>query len=247
MDSDDKSSRGFLSSLHTRRGNGSQRDSATSTLEWAAAERRAMVERQLRRRGIRDERVLEAMAELPRHEFVPPELIAQAYEDHPLPIGGGQTISQPYMVAAMLEALELAGTERVLEVGTGSGYEAALLARLAGHVYTIECDAALARSAKERLSGMGLSAVVDVIEGDGSLGYPPAAPYDGILVAAAAPDVPACCFEQLVEGGRLVVPVGDRDSQELRQIRKCEGKPIVLHLGYCRFVPLRGANGWEEF
>ena len=121
MDSDDKSSRGFLSSLHTRRGNGSQRDSATSTLEWAAAERRAMVERQLRRRGIRDERVLEAMAELPRHEFVPPELIAQAYEDHPLPIGGGQTISQPYMVAAMLEALELEGTERVLEVGTGSG------------------------------------------------------------------------------------------------------------------------------
>ena len=247
MDSEDKSSRGFFSSLLPRRGNGSQKGAFAASEEWAAAERRAMVERQLRRRGIRDERVLDAMGELPRHEFVPPEFLSQAYEDHPLPIGGGQTISQPYMVAAMLEALELKGTERVLEVGTGSGYEAALLARLAAHVYTIEYDPELARTAKERLSGMGLGDPVEVIEGDGSLGYPPAAPFDGILVAAGAPDIPACFFEQLVEGGRLVIPVGDRDSQELRQIRKCEGKPIVRHLGYCRFVPLLGAHGWEEF
>ncbi|MGH9782863.1 MAG: protein-L-isoaspartate(D-aspartate) O-methyltransferase [Terriglobia bacterium] len=246
MESEDKSRRGYFASLLHRGGNGSQRKAFAASAEWAESARRAMVERQLRRRGIRDERVLEAMGELPRHEFVPPELFSQAYEDHPLPIGGGQTISQPYMVAAMLEALELEGTERVLEVGTGSAYEAALLARLAAHVYTIECDAALARSAKERLDRMGLGVVVEVIEGDGSLGYPPAAPYDGILVAAAAPEIPPCLLEQLVEGGRLAIPVGDRDCQELRQIRKRQASPVVRHLGYCRFVPLLGAHGWEE-
>lgn len=246
MDSEDKSRRGYFASLLHGGGNGSRKGAFVASEEWAAAERRAMVEQQLRRRGIRDERVLEAMGELPRHEFVPQELIPEAYADHPLPIGGGQTISQPYMVAAMLEALELEGTERVLEVGTGSAYEAALLARLAAHVYTIECDAELARSARERLGSMGLGAVVDVIEGDGSLGYPPAAPYDGILIAAAAPEIPPCLLEQLVEGGLLVIPVGDRDCQELRQIHKREGDPVVRHLGYCRFVPLRGAHGWEE-
>ena len=246
MESNDPHTRGFFSSLRARHGNGGRKDRVTELLEWAAAEREAMVEEQLRRRGIRDERVLEAMSQVPRHEFVPPELVHQAYKDHPLPIGGGQTISQPYMVAAMAEALELQGTERVLEIGTGSGYEAAVLARLAVHVYTIECDPALARTAKERLDSMRLGDVVDVIEGDGSLGYAPAAPYDGILVAAAAPEIPACLFEQLAEGGRLVIPVGQLDCQELCQVRKSGGKPVSRQLGYCRFVPLRGAHGWEE-
>jgi protein-L-isoaspartate(D-aspartate) O-methyltransferase len=216
------------------------------TLEWAEEQRRAMVETQLRRRGIRDERVLEAMGEVPRHEFVPPELLRESYEDHPLPIGGGQTISQPYIVAQMIEALALSGPERVLEIGTGSGYEAAVLARLAAHVYTIECDAALARTARERLNRLGFGDAVVVIEGDGSAGYPPEAPYDGILVAAAAPEVPSDLVEQLVDGGRLVIPVGDRASQELRLIRKLDGSPVVSNLGYCRFVPLLGAHGWEE-
>jgi len=246
MDSKDQSDRGFFSTLVARHGNGGRRGSVAASIAWADAQRRAMVERQLRRRGIRDERVLEAMEKVPRHEFVLPEFISKSYEDHPLPIGGGQTISQPYMVAAMAEALALSGTERVLEVGTGSGYEAAVLARLAAHVYTIECDPALARSAQERLSRMGLANVVDVIEGDGSVGYRPQAPYDGIVVAAAAPDVPARLFEQLVEGGRLVIPVGERDCQELRLIRKIGGSPVVSKLGYCRFVPLLGAHGWEE-
>lgn len=246
MDADNQPGRRFFSFLSGRHGNGGRRDRFQATPEWAAAERQAMVEQQLRRRGIREERVLEAMSQVPRHEFVLPELIYQAYQDHPLPIGGGQTISQPFMVAAMVEALELKGTERVLEVGTGSGYEAAVLARLAAHVYTIECDPALARSARERLAAMGLSDSVEVIEGDGSLGYPPAAPYDGILVAAAAPNIPRCFFEQLVEGGRLVIPVGDLECQELRQVRKCQGKPVSRQLGYCRFVPLLGAHGWEE-
>ena len=245
MESDDQHARGYFSSLLRKHGNGGRKSSFQATLEWAAAARQAMIEQQLRRRGIRDERVLEAMGQIPRHEFVPPELIHQAYEDHPLPIGGGQTISQPYMVAAMVEALELNGTERVLEIGTGSGYEAAVLARLAAHVYTIECDPALARSSKQRLDSMGLGELVDVVEGDGSLGYPPAAPYDGILVAAAAPEISGCLFEQLVEGGRLVIPVGELDCQELRQLRKCEGKPVSRQLGHCRFVPLRGAHGWE--
>jgi protein-L-isoaspartate(D-aspartate) O-methyltransferase len=186
------------------------------------------------------------MAQVPRHEFVPADLFLQAYEDHPLPIGGGQTISQPYIVAAMIEALALRGAERVLEVGTGSGYEAAVLARLAAHVYTIEYDPALAHSAAERLGRMGFSDTVTVVEGDGSLGYSPAAPYDGILVAAAAPDVPEPLFEQLTEGGRLVIPVGGRDWQQLRLIRKDLGRPVITGLGNCRFVPLLGAHGWEQ-
>ncbi len=205
-----------------------------------------MVEVQLRRRRIRDERVLAAMSQVPRHEFVPPELLREAYEDHPLPIGGGQTISQPYIVAAMVESLSLRGTERVLEVGTGSGYQTAVLARLAARVYTIECDPTLARTAQERLDRLGLGDKVEVIEGDGSGGYVPAAPYDAILVAAAAPDVPMQFVEQLVEGGRLAIPVGDRESQELRLIRKSGGSPEVSKLGYCRFVPLLGAYGWEK-
>ena len=245
MDSENKSSRGNFSSL-SRGGNGTRRDSVAVTLEWVEEQRRAMVETQLRRRGIRDERVLRAMGEVPRHEFVPRELLREAYDDHPLPIGGGQTISQPYIVAQMVEALALEGRERVLEVGTGSGYEAAVLARLAARVYTIECDAALARTARERLNRLGFGDTVVVIEGDGSAGYAPEAPYDGILVAAAAPEVPVQLVEQLVEGGRLVIPVGERDSQELRLLRKLDGSPVVSKLGYCRFVPLLGAQGWEK-
>lgn len=205
-----------------------------------------MVKVQLRKRGIQDERVLAAMSRIPRHEFVPQELLREAYEDHPLPIGGGQTISQPYIVAAMVESLSLRGTERVLEVGTGSGYQAAVLARLAARVCTIECAPTLARTAQDRLDRLGLGDNVEVIEGDGSGGYVPAAPYDAILVAAAAPDMPMQFVEQLVEGGRLAIPVGGRESQELRLIRKVSGSPAISNLGYCRFVPLLGAYGWEK-
>ncbi|MBI4460399.1 MAG: protein-L-isoaspartate(D-aspartate) O-methyltransferase [Acidobacteria bacterium] len=205
-----------------------------------------MVERQLRARGIRDERVLEAMSRIPRHEFVPHEQWEEAYEDHPLPIDHGQTVSQPYIVASMVEALELKGTERVLEVGTGSGYQAAILALLAARVYTIEYDAALARVAEERLARLGVADSVVVICGDGSLGYPPAAPFDGIIVAAAAAQVPENYLNQLADGGRLVIPVGSLDTQELRQIRKLGDQTLSRSLGYCRFVPLKGERGWTE-
>ncbi|MBI3934314.1 MAG: protein-L-isoaspartate(D-aspartate) O-methyltransferase [Acidobacteria bacterium] len=204
-----------------------------------------MVEMQLRRRGIRDERVLEAMGEVPRHEFVAPADREHAYEDHPLPIGHGQTVSQPYMVAVMLEASELKGYERVLEVGTGSGYQAALLTRLAAHVYTMERDAELAQEAQERLQAMGLSGAVEVIQGDGSLGLPILAPYDAIIVAAAAPNIPASFLDQLAEGGRLVIPVGTLEQQELRQVRKIGDRTVSRLLGYCRFVPLTGSRGWQ--
>ncbi len=238
----------FFSSSRPAKGNGAKAASFAPTLEWAAEQRQAMVVRQLRRRGIRDERVLQAMGEVPRHEYVPPEHRRIAYEDHPVSIGQGQTISQPYMVAAMTEALELRGTERVLEVGTGSGYQAAILARLAARVYTIERDPELFRLAGERLERLGVTGgdTVVLLHGDGSEGYPPAAPYDGILVAAAAPRVPDCFLEQLAEGGRLVIPVGSLDQQEFRQVRKCQGKPVSRVLGHCRFVPLKGRHGWEN-
>ncbi len=269
----------FFSSSRPAKGNGAKAASFVPTLEWAAEQRHAMVAQQLRRRGIRDERVLQAMGEVPRHEYVPPEHRRTAYEDHPVSIGQGQTISQPYMVAAMTEALELRGTERVLEVGTGSGYQAAILARLAARVYTIERDMELFRLAGERLERLGLrlssddrdcddrvsddsdrddsdgddgdkgnagDASVVLLHGDGSEGYPPASPYDGILVAAAAPKVPDCFLKQLAEGGRLVIPVGDLAQQEFRQVRKCQGKPVSRVLGHCRFVPLKGRHGWEN-
>lgn len=236
----------FFSAARKADSNGDGKVGFAPTAEWAAEQRKTMVEHQLRHRGIRDERVLEAMGEVPRHEYVPPEHSQEAYEDHPVSIGQGQTISQPYMVAAMTEALELKGTERVLEVGTGSGYQAAILARLAARVYTIECDPVLARLAEERLTRMGLADSIVLLCGDGSVGYPPAAPYDGILVAAAAPEVPDCYLEQLVEGGRLVIPVGSLECQEFQQIRKCEGKPVSRVLGYCRFVPLTGRHGWKN-
>jgi len=205
--------------------------------------RQLMVELQMRQRGIKDERVLAAFLEVPRHEFVLPEYLAEAYEDHPLPIGEGQTISQPYMVAVMTEALELQGDERVLDIGTGSGYQTAILARLAHEVYSIEKYESLARQAEARLQRLGFTNVT-VVVGDGSQGYPPAAPYHGIVVTAGAPHVPSVLVEQLVDQGRLVIPVGDMYSQELLQVRKQGGKITQRTINYCRFVPLTGKYGW---
>jgi len=208
-----------------------------------------MVSRQLRGRGIRDQRVLQAMLEVPRHEFVAPEFRHQAYDDRPLPIGAGQTISQPYMVAIMTESLGLRGHEKVLEIGTGSGYQAAVLARLAARVYTIERERELvdtARGILGRLAEAGLLELsrLELIEGDGTEGHAAAAPYDGILVAAAAPSVPRALEEQLAEGGRLVIPVGNLDYQQLRLIQKVSGRLAASVVNECRFVPLVGRHGW---
>jgi len=206
-------------------------------------QRRAMCDDQLRARGIADPRVLEAMNAVPRHEFVHPDQLGQPYDDCPLPIGEGQTISQPYIVAAMTEALALAGDETVLEVGTGSGYQAAILARLAGHIYTIEQHACLSARARERLQRLGYQNVTCLV-GDGSQGYEPAAPYNAILVAAAAPRIPQALIDQLAEGGRLVIPVGDIHSQELVLLGKRPGELSQQIINYCRFVPLTGKYGW---
>ncbi len=211
-----------------------------------AALRAAMVEWQLRQRGIRDARVLDALREIPRHEFVPPQLISQAYDDCPLPIGEGQTISQPYMVAAMTEAAELRGSETVLEVGTGSGYQAAVLARLAARVYTIEQHGSLSAAAEERLRRLGITNVTCIV-GDGSLGYAEAEPYEAIVVTAGAPEVPATLLVQLADGGRLVIPVGRCDSQELLLVRKHGADVTRETVNYCRFVPLTGRYGWGGY
>jgi protein-L-isoaspartate(D-aspartate) O-methyltransferase len=204
--------------------------------------RRQMVEEQIRGRDVRSPRVLEAMLTVPRHEFVPDEYRPLAYSDQPLPIGEGQTISQPLMVAAMAEALELEGNERVLEVGAGSGYQAAVIALLAREVYTVEFHPALARAVEERLARLGYRNV-HVRAGDGSLGWPEAAPFEAILVTAAAPAVPPPLVEQLAEGGRLVIPLGQGDYQELRQLRNTKGRMSERTLHYCRFVPLLGRYG----
>jgi len=207
--------------------------------------RRAMVEEQVRKRGIASPRVLEALLSVPRHEFVPAEFQADAYADKPLPIGEGQTISQPFMVGAMTEALELAGSDRVLEIGTGSGYQAAVLSGLAREVISVESHTSLALAAQERLVRLGY-ANVHVHNGDGSLGFADAAPYGAILITAAAPEIPPLLASQLCEGGRLVIPVGSQEDQELLQARKESG---VLHsrvLFDCRFVPLLGRYGWTR-
>ncbi len=208
------------------------------------AARHEMVARQIRGRGIRSQTVLEAMEIVPRHLFVPSEHTAMAYADEPLPIGVGQTISQPFMVAAMAEALSLEGHERVLEVGAGSGYQAAVLARLAIEVVAIEAQSVLAKGARERLARLGY-ANVQIEQGDGSLGWPSAAPYDAILVTAAAPRVPQPLLEQLVDGGRLVIPVGPSHGQELLRIVKHDGQTTRQSLHACRFVPLLGRHGWR--
>lgn len=211
---------------------------------WPAL-RRAMVEAQIRRRGIRSPRLLEAMARVPRHLFVPEELAPRAYEDRALSIGEQQTISQPFMVASMTDCLELQGNERVLEVGAGSGYQAAILAELAREVITVEKNAALAESARARLAALGYGNVRVEI-GDGTLGWPEAAPFDGILVAAAAPVIPEPLVAQLAEGGRLVIPVGQSDKQMLMRIRKSDGEITEEKLFACQFVPLRGRYGWSD-
>jgi protein-L-isoaspartate(D-aspartate) O-methyltransferase len=210
-----------------------------------ASGRRAMVEGQIRKRGVASPRVLAAMMEIPRHEFIPAEFRHEAYADKPLPIGEGQTISQPFMVAAMTEALELTGSERVLEVGTGSGYQAAVLSSLVREVISVESHTALALAAQERLTDLGYLNV-HVHNGDGSSGFPDAAPYDAILVTAAAPEVPPVLVGQLREGGRLVIPVGGQESQELVQARKENGELKSRVLFDCRFVPLLGRYGWTR-
>jgi protein-L-isoaspartate(D-aspartate) O-methyltransferase len=192
-------------------------------------------------RGIRDERVLEAMRIIPRHLFVDRKARDQAYADHPLPIGFEQTISQPYIVAMTLEALELQGDERVLEIGTGSAYQAALLGLLAHEVYTVEVIAELAEGAAYLLDRVGLENVI-VVRGDGSLGFGPRAPYQAIAVAAASPSIPEPLFEQLAEGGRLVVPVGNMERQELLRVKKIDGQAKIETLASCVFVPLVGSR-----
>jgi len=205
--------------------------------------RRRMVESQLRDRGIRNQRVLDAMLQIPRHEFVSEEYKSQAYEDHPIPIGKGQTISQPFIVAASLQALSLQGTESVLEIGTGSGYQTALLATLAKMVYSIERHDVLAASSQTVLKKLGINNV-KIVVGDGSFGLPEFSPYEAILVSAAAPEIPHTLFEQLAEGGRMVIPVGPQQSQELQLVRRQAGKPVVEVIEGCRFVPLIGASGY---
>jgi protein-L-isoaspartate(D-aspartate) O-methyltransferase len=204
-----------------------------------------MVEQQLRQRGIQDERVLTAMLKVPRQEFVAAPYRDHAYDDNPLPIGEGQTISQPYIVGLMLELLRLSPDHAVLEIGTGSGYQTALLAELAAYVDSIERQPALAASADAILRTLGYTNVT-VHSGDGSLGLPDRAPFDAIIVSAAAPEIPAILFTELKEGGRLVAPVGAPDSQQLLLVTKEQGTPVIVESVPCRFVPLIGARGYPE-
>jgi protein-L-isoaspartate(D-aspartate) O-methyltransferase len=210
-----------------------------------APQRAEMIEKQLRRRGIEDRPVLAAMLAVPRHEFVPEELRSRAYEDVPLPIGSGQTISQPYIVAAMTSALRLQPTDRVLEIGTGCGFQAAVLSLLAKEVFTIELRPELASAASKKLARLGY-ANVHVHCGDGTFGLPEFAPFDAILVAAAAPAVPEPLLAQLAEGGRIIVPVGDADNQELQLIEKHAGAFSTKMMEGCRFVPLLGHHAWQK-
>ena len=207
-------------------------------------ERNAMVRAQLVQRGITDSRVLDAMATVPRHLFVPPEARAQAYGDRALPISEGQTISQPYIVALMAQALSLRPGDRVLEVGAGSGYAAAVLSRLAGEVYTIERWPALAETAERCLHDLGYMNV-HVFHGDGTAGLPAYAPFDAVVVSAAAPWVPRPLREQLGEGGRLVIPVGGRNEQILLRLIRTDHRTHTERLGEVRFVPLVGEHAWE--
>jgi protein-L-isoaspartate(D-aspartate) O-methyltransferase len=209
------------------------------------AERREMVEQQLQCRGIRDARVLDAMLSVPRHEFVPPAFLGMAYDDRPVPIGASETISQPYIVAAMTEAAQVEPGDTALEVGTGTGYQAAILAYLGARVYTIERNSRHAEFARARLERLGYAGI-EVIWADGSKGYPVAAPYQVILVTAAAPDVPGTLLDQLDEGGRMVIPVGNRFRQNLHLILKQRGEPLTRVLDACQFVPLVGQYGWPD-
>ncbi len=205
--------------------------------------RKAMVEQQCRARGVRDERVLEAMLRVPRHEFVQGALKERAYDDYPLPVGEGQTISQPYMVALMTEALGLSGEEKVLEIGTGSGYQSAVLAELVKGVFSVERLELLAKQARALLDRLEYAQVL-VKVGDGTLGWKEYSPFDRILVTAGSPDVPPSLFEQLKEDGKLVIPLGDTQSQVLTLVEKRNGKELRRSLCGCTFVPLIGKQGW---
>jgi protein-L-isoaspartate(D-aspartate) O-methyltransferase len=211
-------------------------------------QRARMVESQVKARGVTDARVLKALESVPRHLFIDEGLIDQAYSDNPLPIGEKQTISQPYIVALMTEALELKGRERVLEIGTGSGYQTAILAQLADRVFSIERIAALASRARKILDKLNYYNVA-IMVGDGSYGWREEAPFDAIITTAAAPGVPRYLIEQLVVGGRLVVPVGGRDIQTLYKLTRLSEDVNDIKkedLGGCRFVSLIGESGWKE-
>ena len=224
------------------------RNASAETTEQAPpyqAERRAMVEHQIRRRGIRDEKVLEAMLTVPRHEFVPAPYIGAAYDDRPLPIGETETISQPYIVAAMTAAAQLRPGDKALEIGTGTGYQAAILAHLGARVYTLERNFLLAEAARTRLARLGFQGI-EVIWGDGTEGHTDAAPYQVILVTAAAPRVPQPLLDQLADGGRMVIPVGDLFHQELQLVFKHGDQLATRFLDPCQFVPLIGRYAWPE-
>lgn len=210
-----------------------------------SVQRAEMLERQLRRRGVTDPGVLSAMDAVHREDFVPNEFRERAYEDAPLPIGEGQTISQPYIVAAMTAALRLTGRERVLEIGTGCGYQAAILSHTGKTVFTVESRSELASAAAARLDRLGYKNI-HVHCGDGTLGLPDFAPFEAILVAAAAPAIPEPLPSQLAEGGRLIVPVGDAENQELLYLERCGNSYETRTLEACRFVPLVGYHGWKE-
>lgn len=207
--------------------------------------RKRMVQEQLVGRGINDARVLQAMAEVPRHLFVERDLWDQAYEDRPLPIGASQTISQPYIVALMLEALSLTGVERVLEIGTGSGYAAAVLSQLCAAVYSIETVKDLGVKARSLLDGLGYKNV-SILAGDGTLGWEERSPYDAILISAAAPCIPRPLLQQLKTPGYLVLPMGEKELQTLVRIRKDNTGIREDYFGECHFVKLKGAYGWED-
>jgi protein-L-isoaspartate(D-aspartate) O-methyltransferase len=213
-----------------------------STPDWESL-RHQMVVDQLQKRGIREPRVLAVMRQVPRHLFVPESQRARSYEDKALAIGSDQTISQPYMVAIMLQALDLKGDEHVLEIGAGSGYHAALLSHLAGYVDSIEIIPELAQGSRETLAELGVSNVA-IYETDGTLGLPQKAPYDVIVVAAAAPDVPPPLLYQLAPNGKLLIPIGDRKQQILTLFTKQDSQVMRHPLGPCAFVPLRGQYGW---
>jgi len=207
--------------------------------------RETMVKTQIKARGITDHGVLTAMFKVPRHRFVEPALVSQAYGDYPLSIGDGQTISQPYIVALMTEALELTGREKTLEIGTGSGYQTAILAELSAQVYTIERIPVLQEKARKVLEELGYSNINYKIF-DGTIGWTEYAPFDAVIVTAAAPKVPEPLLEQLAEDGRLVIPVGGRLEQDLLKITKKQGETIRKNLGGCRFVSLIGVHGWRD-